>query len=81
MKEITITQYLRPDGTPREMKAEVPDEYAARAEGMTLSSEVLTTGEVALYARWANQPEEDELSELATNGPGDRDPTKMLLKH
>lgn len=80
MKTITITQYLRPDGHTRPMEVELDDDHAEKAKGLILSAEVLTTGEVAIYARKEDDPEEMELMELATNGPGEENPTAMLCK-
>ena len=84
MQEVSITQYLRPSGTPTIVYAPVEDIYYDmvhhRDGGMTLSCEVLTTGDVVLYARYSNEPEEFELSEVAHNGPGGRTPSLMLQK-
>lgn len=80
MTFVPIRQYLRPNGQPHELQADVPDAYASRAKDMVFSAEVLTTGEVAIYARWKDQHEDSEIMELATNGPGDRNPTAMLCK-
>lgn len=77
---VELIQYLRPSGKRRRMIANVGKELAKKAENMILSCEELTTGEIALYARWQDQGEESEIMELADNGPGEREPTKMLVK-
>lgn len=78
--EVEVTQYLRSAGTPRKMYAPVGVEYVRRAVGMVFSSEVLTTGEVAIYARWADEVEEKESLELAVNGPGPKSPSETLKR-
>lgn len=69
MGAVRITQYLRPNGEKRPMTVEVPDTIATLAEGMVLSCEVLMTGQVAIYCRWAGEDEDAELCLLASNGP------------
>ncbi len=69
MKEIKLTQYLMPNGRPMPTTTEVPDETATLAEGMILSCEVLGTGQVALYAKYPEDKEEDEFIEISNNGP------------
>lgn len=69
MSTVCLTQYLRPNGEKRPMAVEVPDTIAALAAGMVLTCEVLMTGQVAIYCRWAGEDEDDELCLLATNGP------------
>lgn len=80
MAEVEITQYLRPHGNTRKVHGPVSDEVYELAQGMKLSSEVLTTGQVAIYGRLETDDEEDEYMELATNGPGDTAPNVMLEK-
>jgi hypothetical protein len=67
--EVTVIQYLRPFGKPSKVFAPVGEEYVAKAKGMILSAEVLRTGEVMVYARWADEAEEKEINELAVNKP------------
>lgn len=78
--EVAVTQYLRPDGRKKTVFAPVGEEHAKRAEGMAISSEVLTTGEVAIYVRFADEKEESESIGLATNGPGEKSPTNVLRR-
>lgn len=76
--EVKLTQYLRPNGTPRIMFADVGEDVARLADDMILSCEELTTGEIAIYARFQNEPEENEIMDIAVNGPGDRSPMAVL---
>lgn len=76
--EVTLTQYIRPNGTPREVHADISDVAAEMAEDMTLSCEVLTTGEIAIYVRYSGDPEEKESMELAVNEPHNNDPVEKL---
>lgn len=78
--EVQVIQYLRPDGRKREMLVEVGEDYVEKAQDMFLSAEELTTGEIAVYARFNDETDEDERLELAINGPGDKNPTAMLQK-
>lgn len=82
--EVEVTQYLRPDGKTRKMYAPVGDKIAKMAEDkdLIISTEILTTGLIALYVRRKNKPEEDERLELANNfdnGSG-KDPNSVLIK-
>lgn len=76
--EVKMTQYLRPDGATRPLYADVGEEVVELADGMSLSCEQLSTGEIAIYARFQSEPEEDEIMDLAVNGPGDRSPANVL---
>lgn len=78
--EVAVMQYLRPAGMPRKVFSAVGEEHAARAKGMVFSAEVLTTGEIAIYARWDNESREKEFLELAKNGPGPKSPTETLKR-
>lgn len=78
--EVLVRQYLRPKGAIREVYAPVGEEYVKKAKGMILSAEELTIGQIAVYARWADEPVESETLELAVNGPGPNGPTEMLRK-
>lgn len=74
--EVEITQYLMPDGRKRKLKAYVGEELARLAQDMELSTEVLTTGEVAIYAKRGGE----EMMDLANNGPGDNSPKTVLAR-
>lgn len=80
MKEYPITQYLRPNGQKRTMYANISDDAfnIATKIGALISAEVLTTGQVVIYARRKTEPEGSEISMLADNGPGENDPNKVL---
>lgn len=78
--EVEIIQFLRPDGKRRRMTAFVGEDGVKIAENQILSAEELTTGEIAIYSRLINEPEEKEIVEIATNGPGENSPTNVLKK-
>lgn len=80
MGRVVLTQYLRPNGERQLAIVEVDDALAALAVGMELSCEVLMGGEVAIYGRWRGEDEDDEHMELATNGPGPRNPQAMVRR-
>jgi len=71
---IPVTQFLRPFGTPRPMKAPCDDKEALRKaghilrKGYTFTCEVLTTGEVAQYIT-DPKAEEDKAIRVTPNGP------------
>lgn len=65
--EVALTQYKRPNGRQTTVHAKVGEEYVVKAEGMVFTCEVLTTGEVAIYARFDGEPESREDMELAKN--------------
>lgn len=76
--EVEVTQYLRPNGRKTAVYAAVGLDYVKKAEGLVFSTEVLNTGQVVVYGRRKGQKEEDEISRITENGPGDRNPTNML---
>lgn len=80
--EVVVRQYLRPKGAALTVFADVGEEFAekARKELLVISSEVLNTGEIAIYVRKKSEPEEDERMELAENGPGENSPTNVLRR-
>ncbi|MBE3138152.1 MAG: hypothetical protein IMZ43_12295 [Thermoplasmata archaeon] len=80
MREIGLIQYMRPDGRKMTVMASVEDQVAGMAEGMILSCEVLTTGEVAIYARYPRDEEEDESLELSPNGPEVQEALQRLIE-
>ena len=79
--EIELTQYLMPEGKKTKVYAPIGEDYVNRAESnkMVFSCEVLTTGQVAIYGKLEHQSDEDELVEIANNGP-DNSPTEALRK-
>lgn len=77
---VRITQYKRPNGKKEHVTCRVPLETEKKAKGMGIAAELLTTGEVAIYCKYNGDPVENERLELATNGPGDKSPDKMLIK-
>lgn len=79
--EVEVIQYLKPSGRRRRMLAPVGKEHAEMAKDMVLSSEILSTGEVALYAYFQDEDEEEYGAiDLAENGPGDKNPTAVLQR-
>ena len=80
MATIRITQYLRPNKTPAIVYADIPDELKGKADLLELSCEWLPGGLAAIYAHVKGQSEEDELSEIADNGPGPNSPEQALIR-
>ena len=80
MKTIRITQYLRPSGKTAMVYAEVPDELAELAGTLSISAELVAPMKVMIYAHRKGESGEDELTEIADNGPGDNDPQKVLIR-
>lgn len=78
--EVIVTQYMRPNGEKRIMYAPLGVNYRIKAEHMVCSAEQLGTGEVAIYIRWDYQTKEEELIELAENGPGSQSPNETLKR-
>ena len=78
MAIINITQYLRPSGKPALVMASIPDELVEIAETLEISCEALPDMHVVIYAHRKEQSAEDELTEIADNGPGENSPDKAL---
>ena len=78
MAIIRITQYLRPNGKRAEIPVDIKDELKEIAEGLEISCELITTERVVIYAHRKGESAEDELTEMADNGPGDNTPTMAL---
>ena len=80
MATIRITQYLRPNGRKARIFADIPDELKGKADLLEISAEAVPGNMVMIYAHVKGQSEEDELTELADNGPGDNDPQAALIR-
>ena len=80
MKEVKLIQYMMPNGRKKEVTTDIEDLFADMAEGMILSCEVLGTGQVALYAKYPQDKEEEEAVEIASNGPGIQETLQLLIK-
>lgn len=80
--EVEVTQYLRPDGRTKKVYAPVGIEHAKMAKDMTISSEVLTTGGVAIYVQFADEPVECEAVDIAENTKqsAPNDPVEVLKR-
>jgi hypothetical protein len=78
--EVEVIQFLRPDGRRRRALAPVGKELVDLAKDMVLSAEELTTFEIAVHVRFKNEPKEQEIMEIANNGPGKKSPTEVLKK-
>jgi len=76
--EVSVIQYLRPNGVKREMLANVGEEYVKKSKDMILEAEVVPGNMVALWVRFKDEPEEDQLMDLVYNGPGERTPESAL---
>lgn len=76
--EIEVCQYLRPNGRTRRTFASVSDkELVRQSRYMFVSAEELTTGQVAIYARYKHMSSDTELIEICYNGP---ETTTCLIK-
>jgi len=79
--EVEVVQYIRPNGRQGKRFASVGAEHAKKAEGMVLTTECIDrNAAVSVAARWADEPEEKETIELATNGPGPDSPVEVLKR-
>ena len=78
MAVIRITQYLRPSGKRAVMPVDIKDELKEIADGLVISCEALPDMHVAIYAHRKEQSAEDELTEIADNGPGENSPDIAL---
>ena len=78
--ELEVIQFLRPNGKRRRMSVDVGKDYVEMAKDMIISAEELTTRKIALYARYKNEPEGKEFSEIAINGPGEKSPNECLKR-
>ncbi len=76
---IQITQYLRPSGRPASVDVELPEDIAKKAQTLVLSCECINGSQVILYGRKKGSLEEEEQSEMAFNGPGEGNPTSVLI--
>ena len=80
MKTIRIPQFMRPFGVKRLLYADIPDELEETANGLEISAEMITPDKVMIYAHRKGESEEDELTELADNGPGRNNPQEALAR-
>lgn len=80
--EVSVVQYLRPDGRKRMMRVDVGQDFAQRARDaeLVLTAETLPGGMVAIYARRRQDPEEDERVVITSNGPGPNQPDLVLRR-
>ncbi len=78
MVVIRITQYLRPNGKRAVIPVDIKDELKEIAEGLEISCELIPIERVVIYAHRKGESAEDELTEMADNGPGDNTPTMAL---
>lgn len=76
--EVEIIQYLRPDGKRRRMTCPVKNDILAKATGMIIEAEELPGGRIAIWVRGNKESEEEQILDLADNGPGKNDPVKVL---
>ena len=78
--EVKILQYLRPNGLVRTVIADIDKEHADKAKNLRLSCECLPTGQIMIYGRRYDQTDEEELTEMADNGPGNNTPNDALIR-
>lgn len=78
--EVEIIQYLRPNGRRRRMLAQVGEEIAKLAQNLIITAEELSGMGVSITIRKQGEPEENELIDIANNGPGENSPTNVIIK-
>ena len=78
MAIIRITQYLRPSRKRAVIPVDIKDELKEIAEGLEISCELIPIERVVIYAHRKGESAEDELTEIADNGPGENSPNKAL---
>lgn len=78
MAVIRITQYIRPHGRKAVIPVDITDGLKEIADGLVISCEALPDMHVVIYAHRKEQSAEDELTEIADNGPGENSPDKAL---
>ena len=77
---VKITQFLRPDDRRRTVIADIDKDHADKAKDLILSCELLPVNQVLIYGRKKDQTEEEEITEMADNGPGENSPTVALYR-
>lgn len=80
MATIRITQRLRPNGRKAKIFADIPDELKGKADLLEIRAEAVPGNMVMIYAHVKGQSAEDELTELADNGPGENSPNNALIR-
>jgi len=78
MATIRIIQYLRPNRREAYVYADIPDELQDLAGELVISCEQIPPDKAMIYAHRKGESAEDELTELADNGPGENSPDKAL---
>jgi len=78
--EVRIKQYLRPNGNMRTIIATIDKERAEKAKNLRISCECLPTDEIVIYGKHNTDAEEEEITEIATNGPGENEPNIALCR-
>ena len=78
--EVRIRQYLRPNGNMRIVIATIDKEHAEKAKKLRISCECLPTNEIVIYGRRITETKEEEITEIATNGPGPNEPNIALCR-
>ena len=78
--EVRIRQYLRPNGNMRTIIATIDKERAEKAKNLRISCECLPTDEIVIYGKHNTDAEEEEITEIATNGPGENEPNIALCR-
>ena len=77
---VKITQYLRPTGMKKTVIADIDKEHADKAKGLILSCELLPANRLLIYGWKKEQDIEEEITEMADNGPGENEPNKALCR-
>jgi hypothetical protein len=80
---VPVTQYISPNGRMKTHEVSVSPEAHAlwerHSDDISLSAEVLRTGDVAVYARFRSRPEEEELIDVVPRGGSARDALSSLI--
>ena len=77
---VKLTQFIHPFGHREEASVELPEEICELAESQVLSCEMMPNNysKVVFYSRKKEWEEEDEVCEIADNGPGANNPKNAL---
>ena len=78
--DVRIRQYLRPNGNIRIVVATIDKERAEKAKNLRISCECLPMNKIVIYGRHVEDAEDAEITEIATNGPGENDPNAALCR-
>jgi len=75
--EVEAVQFERPDAHKRHLSLQLGKEWHDKAEHLYFTCEAIPPNLVNMTCRWEDQDDEDELSELVKNEPGDTIPNAV----